>query len=126
MTHRLEDSPRRISFTVDVDITVGYHDCAVCGVECPPPTTEQLLTAAREFYNSAASSTYDPHWTCRRIALGELNGGGYLWPSSTEAIAYLPVGWKQLEEGLTCAECIAATEVALTARRKLKAKLCEP
>lgn len=117
--HRLEDKLRVVSFLVEVHFNVGYHDCAICEKECPPPTDEQLVVLAREWHTSACSSSYDPHRMVGRIVSGELPAGGCLWPKSvSEPMGYMPAGWAQREpEGLICPECNAAIQAAIDTRK---------
>lgn len=95
--HYLEDTPRKVTYTVRTFITVGYCDCFVCGTETPPPTTDQLVEYAKQY------------------------GGEFLWPG-TDLGQFMPSGWMwtkcQTDDGLICPKCIEAQEKAFEARRK--------
>ena len=95
--HYLEDTPRKITYTVSAFVTVGYRNCFVCGVETPPPTTNQLLEYAREYHD------------------------GFLWPG-TDPEQFMPSDWMwtkcQTDSGLICPECAETQENALESRRR--------
>ncbi len=91
----LEEGPRTISWTEERTIAVGYHNCDVCGVETPEPTSAQMLEYAQSH-----------------------NVGGTMWPGS-EAPGCMPAGWTQdYGTGLICPDCTAAKEAAFATRRK--------
>lgn len=101
MGHRIE-KPQMVSWTETREITVGHHNCGVCGVETPGPTMDQLVAFAK----------------------GVCNEREYLWPSDEQdeegfPEGYMPPGWTDEggDRGLICPDCTAAKEAAFAARR---------
>ena len=95
MTHRTED-PRMISWTVEKEIIVGYHDCGVCRKETPEPSMDRIIVFAQS------------------------DRGHFMWPAHDEP-GCTPTGWRwDGEEGWLCPDCVEAMMKAFTARRKPK------
>ena len=96
----LEDHPRKVTFTVKIDVTVGHHACDVCGIDSPPPTDEVLLERA--------------HAIC-----DEGGDHGYFWAGHhNRGENYLPPAWTEVDGKLVCDGCAAAVRVALEGRRR--------
>jgi hypothetical protein len=98
MSPRLEPTHRVVTWVETRNISVGYYDCAVCGIETPEPTMDRLIQFAQS------------------------NRGRFMWPSSDyHQPGCLPPGWG-LEctegTGLICPDCVAAKAAAFAARRK--------
>jgi hypothetical protein len=99
MAHRLEETSTEVSYTVTSGVTIGYHDCGVCGKETPRPTHDVLI----EYVKAKQAEGLD---------------GGFLWPGP-DWNEWMPPGWtNDHDAGLICEDCTAAKTAAFDARRK--------
>ena len=90
MGTRLEESIRKVTWVEERTIRVGYHDCDVCGMESPEPTTAEIVTFAKG------------------------NSGCFMWPGEH----WIPPGWTT-DNGIICIDCTAAKEAAFANRRAM-------
>jgi hypothetical protein len=91
---RLEEHPRKISWTSECSVFVGYHRCGNCDAETPTPTDDILLAFA-------------------------IKGGGYLWPGES----WTPPRWIQVRippggyPDWICGDCAQVVQAALDTRK---------
>jgi len=108
MSHRLEESPRVITWTVQREVTVGYVNCNVCNKETPTPSSEELLRYAK--------------WNAEREH-------GFLWPGAHDRDKWWPAAWSELRgpsvpggANTLCDDCTKVVVELLDARRAAAAK----
>lgn len=93
MAHHLEEGSVQVSWTEHRKVTIGYHDCKICGQETPRPSMADMIKFAQK------------------------DLGCFMWPGKYWA----PPGWQSdYEYGLICPECVEVKEVAFSTRKKSK------